>query len=176
MEVALRWARAEVNLDTLVRMKGLCVTPVKTRKPRASREVRKAAAAGSQLADADDQLIADAMLQSAAEAKAMAAGRACTCAYVQSDSSKDEDLRSRVRAVRAMLRGNWRPRFKVGAVVECRHSDGWYRATIKQQRYREPEWSNGRVAAYQCLLEDGTLIYAPIDHDSVVRKLALIES
>eukprot|EP00413_Alexandrium_margalefii_P034236 CAMPEP_0204578156 /NCGR_PEP_ID=MMETSP0661-20131031/42759_1 /ASSEMBLY_ACC=CAM_ASM_000606 /TAXON_ID=109239 /ORGANISM="Alexandrium margalefi, Strain AMGDE01CS-322" /LENGTH=175 /DNA_ID=CAMNT_0051587059 /DNA_START=174 /DNA_END=701 /DNA_ORIENTATION=+ len=175
MEVALRWARAEANLDTLSRMKGLCITPVKTRKPQASREGRKAAAAGSQLPDADDQIIADAMLQSAAEAKAMAAGHACTCAYVQSDSAKD-DLRSRVRAARALLRSNWRPRFHVGAVVECRYSNGWYRATIRQQRYREQEWGKGRVAAYQCLLEDGTLIYAPLDHDSVVRKLELIES
>lgn len=176
MEVALRWARAEVNLDALARMKGLCITPVKTRKPQASREGRKAAAAGSQLADADDQLIADAMLQSAAEAKTMAAGHACTCACVQSDSAKDEYLRSRVRAVRAMLGRNWRPRFQIGAVVECHLSDGWCRATIRQQRYREQEWAKGRIAAYQCLLEDGTLIYAPLDHDSVVRKLELIES
>lgn len=171
MDVALRWARAEVNLDTLARTKVQCITPVKTRKPQASRAGRrKAAAAGSQLADADDQLIANAILQSAAEAKAMASGQFCTCA------PKDEDLRSRVRAVRAMLRGNWRPRFQVGAVVECRLSDGWYRATIRQHRYREEEWSKGRVAAYQCLLEDGALIYAPLDHESVVREPELIES
>mmetsp|Transcript_38376 Transcript_38376/g.103924 ORF Transcript_38376/g.103924 Transcript_38376/m.103924 type:complete len:215 (-) Transcript_38376:119-763(-) len=176
MEAALRWARAEATLDTLARMDGLRVAPVKTRKPRAPQKGRKATAAGSQLADTDDQLIADAMSRSAAEAKVMAAGRSCTRAFVRSDGAKDEDLRSRVRAVRAMLRGTWRPRFQVGAVVECHISDGWHRATIRQHRYREEEWSKWSVAAYQCLLEDGTLIYAPLDHDSVVRKLEVIES
>mmetsp|Transcript_38375 Transcript_38375/g.103921 ORF Transcript_38375/g.103921 Transcript_38375/m.103921 type:complete len:215 (-) Transcript_38375:119-763(-) len=176
MEAALRRARAEASLDALARMDGLRIAPVETRKPRAPRKGRKAAAARSQLADTDDQLIEDAMLRSAAEAEVMAAGRACTRPYVRSDGAKDEFLCSRVRAARAMLRGTWRPRFQVGAAVECHLSDGWYRATIGQHRYREEEWSKWSVAAYQCLLEDGTLIYAPLDHDSVVRKLEVIES
>jgi hypothetical protein len=87
----------------------------------------------------------------------------------------DGNLQTKMATIRAMQRqhrSNWKPRFQVGASVECRCQGGWYRATVVQQRYREPDWKTGRVAAYQCELNDGdgTLIFVPMDHDSLVRK------
>jgi len=171
IEMAMRRAKAEVILDTLARRKSLHIPPVKSRKPRNTREGRKATAvaAGCRLADADDKLIADAMLRSAAEAEAMDAKHA----RLGFELVKDLELRARVKAFRAMHRANWKPRFHIGDVVECNLSAGWKRATVRQQRYREPEWGKGRIAAYQVRLDDGTLIFVPMDHDSLVRKVEI---
>merc|ERR1719379_1851461 len=117
------------------------------------------------------------MLRSAAEAKAMAAEHAeaevaDACLHRDGENVKEVELRARVKAMRAMQRGNWKPRFRIGDVVECKYAGGWCRATVTKYRYREAEWAKGRVAAYQCRIEDGTYIFVPIDHDSLVRKMA----
>jgi hypothetical protein len=124
----------------------------------------------------DTQLLAEAILQSAAEAKTMAEAKTVTDPYENPDdgkSEKDPCLLAKVRAIRAMQRGNWKPRFQIGDAVECKYQGEWYRATVVQHRYREPDWKTGHVAAYQCSLNhDGTLIYVPTDLDMLVRKLS----
>ncbi len=63
-------------------------------------------------------------------------------------------------------------RFAIGDEVECAMGGNkWEVGTIVQQLYREEKMQPGLVAAYQVRLEsDGGLIYAPEDHDCVVRK------
>lgn len=59
-------------------------------------------------------------------------------------------------------------RFDVGAKVEC-NVGTFVRGTVIALHYREPDWPPGRYAPYQVQLDDGRLIYAPHDHDKLVR-------
>merc|ERR1712216_634621 len=94
--------------------------------------------------DADAQLLAEAILQNAAEAKAMAASSGADnsgdCIGLHRDGGKEFNLRAKMRNIRAMQRGNWKPRFQIGDIVECKYKAGWSRATVVQHRYREPDW------------------------------------
>mmetsp|Transcript_40736 Transcript_40736/g.75721 ORF Transcript_40736/g.75721 Transcript_40736/m.75721 type:complete len:212 (+) Transcript_40736:46-681(+) len=123
--------------------------------------------------DADVQLLEAAILRNAAEAEAIARKQSMqSCDNDLGLCKRDQsDTRARLRAARAMLRGSWKPRFVIGEAVECFCDNGWCQGRVVKHRYREPEWGKGRVAAYQCRLDTGTLIYVPIDHDSMVRAM-----
>ena len=59
-------------------------------------------------------------------------------------------------------------RFEVGTRVEC-NCGGWEPGTIVKVFYRQSSFPPGTVAPYQIRLDNGKLIYAPIDEDRVVR-------
>ena len=73
-----------------------------------------------------------------------------------------EDMEKRVE-------GGGGLRFSVGTSVECNVGDEtWMRGTVVALDYVEEGWD--QPAPYQVELEDGTLIFAPIDEDWVIRK------
>ena len=60
-------------------------------------------------------------------------------------------------------------RYAVGTSVECNvGGDQWMRGTVVALDYVEEGWD--QPAPYQVELEDGTLIFAPIDEDWVIRR------
>ena len=61
------------------------------------------------------------------------------------------------------------PRFAVDTAVVCRTDAGWKVGTVRAINYRQEHWPAGRQAPYQVELEDGTLIFAPVDNDSLIR-------
>jgi len=66
-------------------------------------------------------------------------------------------------------------RFDVGTKVQCRTGrgdgeDGWSNGTVVKIWYRETQWPRGRTAPYQIKLDDGALIFAPMDDDRVIRE------
>jgi hypothetical protein len=46
---------------------------------------------------------------------------------------------------------------------------GWHVGRIVMVYYAEPDWPSNRVAPYQIRLHDNRLIYAPEDHDNIIR-------
>ena len=57
----------------------------------------------------------------------------------------------------------------MGTSVECNVGDEtWMRGTVVALDYVEEGWD--QPAPYQVELEDGTLIFAPIDEDRVIRR------
>lgn len=67
-------------------------------------------------------------------------------------------------------------RFEEGHRVQCRTGRGdgdeaWSSGTIVKLWYREPNWPRGRSAPYQIKLDDGRLIFAPLDDDRVIKAL-----
>lgn len=62
-------------------------------------------------------------------------------------------------------------RFDEGYRVECNCGE-WKPGTIVKAWYREDSWEEDSWAAYQVQLDDGNLIFAPIDDDNVIRKAA----
>ena len=60
-------------------------------------------------------------------------------------------------------------RFKVGDRVECNAARGWSKGTIVALLYRNPGMPAGFVAPYQIKLDNGDLIYAPMDDDRVIK-------
>ena len=61
-------------------------------------------------------------------------------------------------------------RFALGDKVECSTSGGWKVGSIVKLMFRSPDMPSGFVAPYQIQLDDGPLIYAPVDDDRVIRK------
>ena len=59
-------------------------------------------------------------------------------------------------------------RFAVGTRVEC-NCGVWEPGTIVKVLYRQSSFPPGTVAPYQIRLDNGKLIYAPIDEDRVIR-------
>ena len=67
-------------------------------------------------------------------------------------------------------------RFTVGERVRCRVSQSeWAPGCIAQLWYREPDWPEGRLVPYQVELDDGRLIFAPLDKDELIRAAATFE-
>ena len=68
-------------------------------------------------------------------------------------------------------------RFAQGARVECRVGGGghddpmrWAGGVVMALHYRERNWHSSRESApYQVQLDDGPLIFAPMDDDRIVR-------
>jgi hypothetical protein len=61
-------------------------------------------------------------------------------------------------------------RFIVGQCVQCRVGPtDWAPGKITQLWYREPNWPPGSFAPYQIQLDDGRLIFAPVDMDQVIK-------
>ncbi|KAH8063545.1 pyridine nucleotide-disulfide oxidoreductase [Aureococcus anophagefferens] len=50
-----------------------------------------------------------------------------------------------------------------------RTADGWESGAAAKLYHREADWPEGEVVPYQVRLDDGTLIYAPLDVDGCVR-------
>ena len=61
-------------------------------------------------------------------------------------------------------------RFKVGTRVEC-NTGSWTPGVVVQLYYSEPHWPAGRIVPYQIKLDDGRLIFAPMDDDRVIREV-----
>jgi len=61
-------------------------------------------------------------------------------------------------------------RFKVGTRVEC-NTGSWTPGAVVQIYYSEPHWPAGRIVPYQVKLDDGRLIFAPMDDDRVIREV-----
>merc|ERR1712113_270110 len=60
-------------------------------------------------------------------------------------------------------------RFAIGDEVEC-YMDGWFSGIVVAHMYRdEDHMPQGMVVPYQIRLDDGDLIWAPADCDSVIR-------
>jgi len=63
-------------------------------------------------------------------------------------------------------------RFTVGTKVECRTGpQEWSAGEIAALSYSEPDWPRGKTVPYQVQLDDGRLIFVPIDNDQLCRKL-----
>ena len=60
-------------------------------------------------------------------------------------------------------------RFAVGTRVEC-NCGGWEPGTVVKLFYRQSSFPAGTFAPYQIQLDNGKLIYAPIDEERVCRK------
>jgi len=68
-------------------------------------------------------------------------------------------------------------RFQVDDRVVCRTGpgegeDAWSAGTVVKLWHREPGWPKRKVAPYQVRLDTGTLIFAPMDDDRVIKPLS----
>lgn len=62
-------------------------------------------------------------------------------------------------------------RFDVGERVRCKVGPtSWAAGAIVATHYREDHWKSGRSAPYQVELDDGDLIFAPVDTDELIRS------
>jgi hypothetical protein len=65
-------------------------------------------------------------------------------------------------------------RFRVGSLVICKvqtvQGERLMRGTVAKLNYREGWWPIGRIAAYQVELDNGDMIFAPTDTDSIIRE------
>jgi len=61
-------------------------------------------------------------------------------------------------------------RFGIGDKVQCNTGGGWAKGTVVKLMYREDDMPPGMVAPYQVQLDDGNLIYAPADEDTLIKK------
>ena len=62
-------------------------------------------------------------------------------------------------------------RFKVGDRVECNMSGGERMAgTVVQLMWRDTEMEQGQVCPYKVRLDNGSVTWAPVDEDDVIRK------
>jgi len=60
-------------------------------------------------------------------------------------------------------------RFAIGDRVFCNTGE-WTPGSVVKCNYREESWPAGKIAPYQIKLDDGRLIYAPLDDDKVIKK------
>jgi G3E family GTPase len=59
-------------------------------------------------------------------------------------------------------------RFDLGERVACNTGE-WTPGVVVKHNYRESSWPAEKIAPYQIKLDDGRLIFAPIDDDRVIR-------
>jgi len=60
-------------------------------------------------------------------------------------------------------------RFEIGTRVVCNTGE-WSPGLVVKHHYRETNWPPGKVVPYQVRLDDGRLIFAPMDDDRVIRS------
>ena len=64
----------------------------------------------------------------------------------------------------------------MGERVRCRVSQSeWVPGCVAQLWYHEPGWPETRLVPYQVELDDGRLIFAPLDKDELIRAEATFE-
>jgi len=61
-------------------------------------------------------------------------------------------------------------RFKTDDKVECNTHKGWQKGVIVGLLYRDGFMPPGMTAPYKIKLDNDTMIYAPLDHDDLIRK------
>jgi len=62
-------------------------------------------------------------------------------------------------------------RFSPGDKVQCNvGGNQWKGGTIQQLWYSEPHWPDGQRVPYQVKLDDGMLIFAPMDQEQIIRR------
>merc|ERR1712087_654559 len=61
-------------------------------------------------------------------------------------------------------------RFAVGTKVECKTGNGWEKGEVIKLLYKESGMQS--VAPYQVRLDQGALIFVPVDDDRLCRKVA----
>lgn len=61
------------------------------------------------------------------------------------------------------------PRFAVGDVVECKMDGSWHRGTVNTVWWRKLGWGSHPTVPYFVHLQDGSHVFAPRDHDDVIR-------
>ena len=84
-------------------------------------------------------------------------------------NAEAEKVRVASRELNELLKNEDALRFKVGDKVSCNAASGWSEGTIVAVMYRTPDMPSGFVAPYQIQLDDGPLIYAPMDDDRVIK-------
>ena len=85
--------------------------------------------------------------------------------------------RERIRATRvAYKKGADVPlRFGVGDRVDCSVDDEWIPGMVIKCWYREDDFENGHAVPYQVRLDDGDLVFAPIDDGYCIRRSSTAE-
>ena len=73
-----------------------------------------------------------------------------------------------LKAFKELVESGGGLRFDIGSKVECNLGpEQWIEGTVVAHDYIEDGWD--KPAPYQVQLKDGTLIFAPIDEDWVIR-------
>ena len=67
-------------------------------------------------------------------------------------------------------------RIGIGGRVECSVVESWSPGVVVKHNYRESTWSADRIAPYQVQVDDGDLIFAPIDDDRAMFLLRMIHA
>jgi ankyrin repeat protein len=68
--------------------------------------------------------------------------------------------------------GKGEKRFTVGTKVQCRTgAQEWSAGVIVALDYREDHWPPGKTVPYQVQLDEGALIFVPMDSDQLCRKI-----
>jgi len=65
-------------------------------------------------------------------------------------------------------------RFALGDAVECNTGEGWVRGTVIKHLYREQGMHPSFLAPYQVKLDEGSLIYVPMDTNECCRAPAVL--
>mmetsp|Transcript_36332 Transcript_36332/g.43946 ORF Transcript_36332/g.43946 Transcript_36332/m.43946 type:complete len:415 (-) Transcript_36332:515-1759(-) len=61
-------------------------------------------------------------------------------------------------------------RFPVGHKVKCNTGKGWVNGKVVKHMYREEGMPPGMIAPYQVQLDNGDLIFAPMDSDELIKE------
>merc|ERR1711907_21209 len=59
-------------------------------------------------------------------------------------------------------------RFGIADRVYCNTAEGWQLGSVVELYYREDDWPDGQVAAYQVELDAGCLVYVPQDSEQFI--------
>ena len=85
-------------------------------------------------------------------------------------TTREPKAPARAMAYNAEQKETMELRFNEGDRVVCNIGE-WAPGYIVKRWYREDSWPEGKWAPYQVQLDQGSLIYAPIDDDKAVRDI-----